>query len=118
MKFLNILNVEDSLDDSTLILRHLSKADYKVHSLRVETAEDMRAALADEAWDVIISDYRMPNFSGIEAHKVLQESGLDIPFIIISGTIGEETAVQAMLTGVNDYMMKNNLNRLVPAIER
>jgi two-component system cell cycle sensor histidine kinase/response regulator CckA len=118
MKFLNVLNVEDSLDDSTLILRHLSKADYKVHSLRVETAEDMRAALAEEPWDVIVSDYRMPNFSGLQAYNVLQESGQDIPFIIISGTIGEETAVQAMLTGVNDYMMKNNLSRLVPAIER
>ncbi len=118
MKFLNILNVEDSIDDYDLIQRHLKKSGYEVHSERVETAETMRAALSTRTWDVIISDYRMPYFSGLEAFAVLKESELDIPFIIISGTIGEDTAVDAMLRGVNDYMMKNNLSRLIPAIER
>lgn len=118
MKNLKILNIEDSSDDSALILRHFTKSGYEVFMDRIETPQAMRAALAGGGWDVIISDYRMPNFSGLEAYAVLKESGLDIPFIIISGTIGEETAVEAMLAGVNDYMMKNNLSRLVPAIER
>jgi PAS domain S-box-containing protein len=118
MKFLNVLNVEDSTADYELILRHLKRAGYEVYSERVETSDTMRAALTARSWDVVISDYSMPNFSGLEAFHTLKESGLDIPFLIISGTIGEETAVQAMLAGVNDYMMKNNLSRLVPAIER
>ncbi len=118
MKTLNVLNVEDSADDYDLIVRHLTKAGYQLYSERVEVAEDMQAALAARDWDIIISDYRMPNFSGLEAFAVFRQSGQDIPFIIISGTIGEDTAVEAMLTGVNDYMMKNNLSRLVPAIER
>jgi PAS domain S-box-containing protein len=118
MRFLNVLNIEDSVDDYDLILRHLKKSGYEVYSERVETAETMKAALSTRTWDVIISDYRMPYFSGLEAFAVLKESELDIPFIIISGTIGEDTAVDAMLRGVNDYMMKNNLSRLIPAIER
>ena len=118
MKLLNLLHVEDSPDDYALITRHLTKAGYELYAERVETAEAMRAALSAQAWDIIISDYRMPHFSGLQAFAVLNESKQDIPFIIISGTIGEETAVEAMLTGVNDYMMKNNLGRLVPAIER
>jgi PAS domain S-box-containing protein len=118
MKMLSVLNVEDSQDDSDLLLLHLKKAGYQLHLERVETAGTMRFALQERSWDIIISDYRMPNFSGMEAFAVLRESKLDIPFIIISGTIGEETAVKAMLAGVSDYMMKGNLSRLVPAIER
>jgi DNA-binding NtrC family response regulator len=118
MKSLNILNIEDSEADYALVRRLLSKAGYDVYSERVETAEAMRAALSSREWDIIISDYQMPNFGALQAFEVLKKSGLEIPFIIISGTIGEETAVKALLSGVNDYLMKDNLNRLGPAIER
>jgi len=118
MKTLTILNIEDSEEDYKLVLRHLTKAGYELYSEKVETAEAMRSALASREWDIVISDYRMPTFSGLEAFRVLKESGLDIPFIIISGTIGEETAVNTLLAGVNDYLMKGNLSRLAPAVER
>lgn len=118
MKTLRLLNVEDSEDDSSLIIRHLRRGGFDVQMERVETAETMRAALAAQEWDVIISDFRMPVFGGLEALQVLKESGLNIPFIVISGTIGEETAVKAMLAGVSDYLMKSSLARLIPAIER
>ncbi|MEP7075679.1 MAG: response regulator [Acidobacteriota bacterium] len=118
MKKIALLSVEDSDADYKLVLHHLNKAGYEIYSEKVETAEDMRAALASRTWDMIISDYRMPQFSGLEAFEVLKETGFDIPFVIISGTIGEETAVKALLAGVHDYLMKDNLSRLAPAIER
>ncbi|MGA2018757.1 MAG: PAS domain S-box protein, partial [Opitutaceae bacterium] len=85
---------------------------------RVETAEAMLAALGRQPWDVVIADYKMPHFSGIAALKLLQASGKDLPFIIVSGTIGEEVAVAAMKAGAHDYIMKEKLARLVPAMER
>src|SRR5215216_4020108 len=118
MKPLKVLIVEDSEDDAALLLLHLARAGYDVQHERVQAAETLRNALAAKKWEIIISDFQMPNFTGLEALHVLHESELDIPFILISGTIGEETAVQAMLAGVNDYMMKDKLARLVPAIER
>ncbi|MEP6850065.1 MAG: response regulator [Acidobacteriota bacterium] len=118
MKKIALLSVEDSDADYKLVLHHLQKAGYEVYSEKVETSQDMRAALASRTWDVIISDYRMPQFSGLEAFEVLKETGFDIPFVMISGTIGEETAVKALLAGVHDYLMKDNLSRLAPAIER
>jgi two-component system cell cycle sensor histidine kinase/response regulator CckA len=118
MKSLSILNIEDSEADYALVGRHLAKAGYDVYSERIETAEAMRASLSSREWDLIISDYQMPSFSALQAFEVLKKSGLEIPFIIISGTIGEEAAVKALLSGVNDYLMKDNLNRLGPAIER
>jgi signal transduction histidine kinase len=84
----------------------------------VQTREDMRAALADKTWDAVVSDYSMPQFSGPEAFQTLCESGIDLPFIIVSGTVGEESAVQAMRMGVHDYLLKGNLHRLGPALER
>jgi signal transduction histidine kinase len=78
----------------------------------------MRAALADRTWDAIVSDYSMPQFSGPQAFETLRETGLDIPFVIVSGTVGEESAVQAMRMGVHDYLLKGNLHRLGPALER
>ena len=78
----------------------------------------MSEAIGRATWDIIISDYNMPHFSGLAATELYQEKGLDIPFIIVSGTIGEEAAVAAMVSGAHDYVMKNNLPRLVPAIQR
>jgi two-component system phosphate regulon sensor histidine kinase PhoR len=115
---LNILLIEDSEDDAFLLLRELSKGGYEPHVERVETEEVMRQALARQQWDVITSDYNMPQFSALEALRILQESGIDLPFIVVSGKIGEDLAVAAMKAGAHDYVMKNNLSRLVPAIDR
>ena len=115
---LRALIVEDSPDDAALILRELGRAGYEVVSERVETSESMNAALDRESWDVILSDYTMPRFSALHALEVLKSHQLDIPFIIISGTIGEETAVNAMKAGAQDFLTKGKLARLIPALER
>jgi PAS domain S-box-containing protein len=115
---LRTLIIEDSEDDALLVVRVLQKGGYDLEYERVETADAMREAIERGAWDIIISDYNMPHFSGPAAHKLYKEKGLDIPFIIVSGTIGEEAAVAAMVSGAHDYVMKNNLPRLVPAIQR
>jgi two-component system, cell cycle sensor histidine kinase and response regulator CckA len=115
---LRVLHVEDSERDVALLTRHLARAGYDLRSERVETAAAMRAALEAGEWDVVLCDYSMPHFSAPEALRLLKETGADIPFIIISGTVGEETAVEAMRAGADDYLMKDSLTRLVPAIER
>jgi len=115
---LRILNVEDSENDSFLIIHEIEKGGYVVECERIDTAETMKAALEEKKWDIILSDYRMPHFNGIEALTIVNNSGIDIPFIVISGTIGEEIAVEMMKVGAHDYLMKNNLQRLLPAIER
>ena len=117
-KPLRVLIVEDSENDTILLLRELSKAGYTPHYKRVETAIAMSDALDVESWDIVISDHLMPNFSSLDALKLLHIKSLDLPFIIVSGQIGEEAAVDAMKAGANDYVMKGNLNRLVPAIQR
>ena len=117
-KDLRVLLVEDSEEDSLLLLRELRRGGYKLVHMRVETAESMRLALHDGAWDVVISDYRMPSFDALGALQVLHETGRDIPFIIVSGKIGEDLAVEAMKSGASDYLMKGNLARLVPVMER
>ena len=117
-KRLRVLVVEDSQDDTDLLLRELRRGSYNPAYERVESAEAMQTALNRQAWDIVISDYSMPHFSAPEALALLQESGYDVPFIIISGTIGEERAVAAMKAGANDYLMKGHLARLVPVIER
>lgn len=115
---LRVLLVEDSEEDSLLLVRELRRGGYKLEHMRVETAESMRRALQDREWDVVISDYRMPSFDALGALQVLHESGQDIPFIIVSGKIGEDLAVAAMKSGASDYLMKGNLARLVPVMER
>src|SRR5436190_2538543 len=115
---LRVLIVEDSEDDALLLARELGSRGYEAIVERVETADDMRAALNRRSWDIVVSDYSMPSFSGPAALSVLKESHLDIPFIIVSGTIGEETAVEAMRAGAHDFMIKGKLARLLPAIER
>jgi len=115
---LYILAVEDSEDDLLLEMRELRRGGYDPVFKRVETPEDMEAAIQMRQWDVVLSDYVMPRFSGLEALKILQKSGLDIPFIIVSGKIGEDVAAMAMKAGAHDYILKDNLSRLAPAIER
>ena len=114
---LRVLLVEDSEDDALLIARELRRGDYAPAIRRVETEAAMRAAL-DDPWDVVISDYSLPHFSGLAALALLATAALDIPFIVVSGAIGEEVAVAAMKAGAHDYLMKGNLARLVPAIQR
>jgi signal transduction histidine kinase len=114
---LAVLIVEDSEDDAALVVRELQGGGYVPTVKRVETEAAMRAAL-DDSWDVIIADYSLPQFSGPAALVLLKSTGLDIPFIVVSGAIGEEVAVAAMKAGAHDYLMKDNLARLVPAIQR
>ena len=115
---LSLLLIEDSEDDAALILRELHGAGFFVEHERVDSEAALCAALARRHWDMVIGDYNMPGFSGIHALSVLRESEPDVPFLFVSGTIGEDQAVSAMKAGANDYVMKENLKRLVPAIER
>jgi PAS domain S-box-containing protein/putative nucleotidyltransferase with HDIG domain len=117
-KHLRLLIIEDSEDDAQLILRELRRSGYEVECERVETAGAMRAMLTEKNWDVILSDYTLPTFNASQALETLKASGLDIPFIIISGTIGEETAIAALKAGANDFIVKGKFARLGPAIER
>jgi PAS domain S-box-containing protein len=114
---LRVLIVEDCERDAELLALELRRGGYRVSSVRVYTADAMRRALEDD-WDLILSDYSMPQFSGIEALRVLRQSGRDIPFIIVSSAIGEETAVHALKEGAHDFVLKDRLARLLPAIER
>jgi two-component system cell cycle sensor histidine kinase/response regulator CckA len=117
-KTLRVLNIEDSELDAELLRNHLSSTDYDLLFNRVDTSEALKIALETQAWDVILSDYSLPQFNALEALALLKETGLDIPFIIISGTVGESVAVEAMRAGAQDYLMKGNLMRLVPTLER
>lgn len=114
---LNVLLVEDREEDALLISRVLSR-DFDLRLKRVELAGDYEKALSEKEWDVVLADYSLPGFSGIHALKIIRKLGLDTPFIILSGTITDETAVEAMRAGAQDYVMKDNLQRLVPAIQR
>lgn len=118
MKPLKLLIVDDSEQDVALLLRELHKAGYSPVHRRVDTASEMSNTLDSEPWDIIISDHAMPGFSSLDALRILHEKGLDLPFIIVSGQIGEDVAVSAMKAGAHDYIMKGNLKRLGPAIER
>src|SRR5262245_11556625 len=114
---LRVLFVEDSTDDVALLVRELRRGGYAPEFAQVQTAVEFQAALPRD-WQVIISDYTMPGFSGLDALSQLVRSGRDVPFILISGTVGEEVAVAAMKAGAGDYLLKNNLTRLVPAVAR
>jgi diguanylate cyclase (GGDEF)-like protein/PAS domain S-box-containing protein len=115
---IRVLIIEDTEDDALLLWRALRRGGYEVQWQRVDTAPAMKTALESQPWDVVVSDYSMPRFSATDALALLKESGLDLPFIIVSGAIGEGAAVEAMKAGAHDYVMKSNLARLVPAIER
>jgi PAS domain S-box-containing protein len=115
---LRVLLVEDCEDDAALILLQLRRAGYALVHERVETREAMAAALARGGWDVIICDHTLPRFSGLDALELFQTTGLDLPFLVVSGTLSEEAAVVALHAGAHDYIPKGNLARLVPAVER
>src|SRR5262245_41485353 len=115
---LRALVVEDSEFDAQIIISFLKKGGYDVNFQRVENAEAMRAALQSEPWQLILADYNLPTFNAPAALEVLQQSGQDLPFIIVSGGIGEDIAVACMKAGAHDYLMKGNLHRLAPAVER
>ncbi|HVU35191.1 MAG TPA: ATP-binding protein [Opitutaceae bacterium] len=115
---LSVLVVEDSEDDARLVIAELEAGGFAPHWRRVETPAELRAALASAAWDIILADYSLPQFSGVDALRMVRQSALDIPLILISGMIGEERAVETLLAGAADFVVKDRLARLVPAIER
>ena len=118
-KLLRVLIVEDSEDDAELLAIELERGGYNVIHQRVDTKEEMEAALKKSpAWDIVLADYSMPKFSAIAALNLLKEWELDLPFVIVSGKIGEDTAVAAMKAGAHDYLVKGKLARLIPAVER
>jgi signal transduction histidine kinase len=115
-----LLHLEDSEPDHALALAHLRRSGIRVQALRVDTRAEFEAAL-DQPWDLVLSDYHLPGFTGLDALQILRERGArdgrNLPFILVSGQIGEDTAVQAMRNGASDYLLKNNLARLAPAVE-
>ncbi|HUG22505.1 hybrid sensor histidine kinase/response regulator [Piscinibacter sp.] len=117
-KEVRVLVVEDSEDDAKLVVRTLQRGGFAPTYRRVQDIESLRRAFREERWDAVLSDFRMPSFTGVEALAVFRSFGLDIPFIFVSGTIGEEVAVEAMKAGASDYVMKQNLARLAPVMER
>lgn len=117
-KLLRLLLVEDSDNDAELITRLLKRAGFNLMFEQVQTGQEMIEAMNGREWDIVLSDYNLPQFDALSALHLIHESGQDIPFIVISGAIGEETAVSLMKSGAHDYVMKDNPARLVPAIER
>jgi PAS domain S-box-containing protein len=115
---LRVLIVEDLEDDAELVLNELERGGYEPFYERVDTAAAMNAALDKQHWDIVIADYSMPNFSAPAALTLLKNKGLDLPFMIVSGNIGEDVAVAAMKAGASDYLIKGKLARLIPAVER
>lgn len=115
---IRVLLVEDSETNAALALRELQRGGFLVDHRRVDSAPAFLAAIEGQAWDMILSDFSMPDFNGLRAFELLMQTGLDIPFIFVSGRIGEERAAEAMRRGAKDYILKDNLNRLVPAVRR
>src|ERR1700709_1920908 len=111
-----LLHLEDSELDHELTLAHLARGGLNAEVRRIDSEAEFLDALEEREWDAVISDYNLPGFSGLVALDLLKASGLDVPFILVSGEIGEETAVEAMRNGASDYLLKNNLARLVPAL--
>ena len=105
---LKVLMIEDSEEDAYLASDHLQRAGYDLTFNRVDTAPDVKAALAREKWDLILSDYNLPGLSGLQALQVYKASGLDIPFLVMSGSIGEASVAQALRTGAHDYVSKDH----------
>ncbi len=117
-KQLHLLIVEDSEDDAELIIHEIRRGGYRCVVERVEEASAMCAALENHQWNAVISDFNLPRFSALAALQTVQRTDWDLPFIVVSGTVGEDVAVQMLHSGAHDYIMKDNLRRLVPALER
>ena len=115
---IRVLIIEDSEDDALLTLRELKKGGYEPEWRVVETPQDLTKALDEEQWDIILSDFQMPAFDGREALRMVNEKNIDVPFIIISGVLVEENAVEVLKEGANDYVKKGNWARLIPAVGR
>src|SRR5437763_970029 len=115
---LKVLIIEDSAEDAELVLLELRRGGFNPTYTRVDTPAALRDALEDRDWDLVLSDYSMPCFAMRNALAMVQEQGLDVPFVIVSATIGEEAAVEAMRAGAHDYILKDKLGRLGPAIRR
>ena len=115
---LRVLIIEDSDDDAAMVLRELKRANYDIEFKRVDSADSLKSLAASQNWDLLISDFSMPGFSGVDALKLVRSMGCDAPFIFVSGTMGEDTAVAALKDGAQDYIIKTNLKRLVPAVQR
>lgn len=115
---LRVLLVEDSEDDALLLIRELRRGGFDTEYIRVDTPEALSAALEEQKWDIVISDYVMPRFSGLAALELVREKAPELSFIMVSGKMGEETAVDAMKAGAHDYVTKQNLSRLIPAVAR
>src|SRR5690348_10514930 len=115
---MRVLIVDDSADDAALVLRQLKKEGYDAEWERVDDTASMGRALEEKTWDIVVSDWNMPTFSALGALRLLQEVGKDIPLIIVSGTIGEERAIDALRAGARDFVAKDRLARLGTAIER
>jgi two-component system cell cycle sensor histidine kinase/response regulator CckA len=115
---LSVLIIEDSEDDAVMVVRELKRAGYDVDFQRVDSRDALKASLEARQWDLVISDFSMPRFSGTDALRLVRSAGSDAPFIFVSGTIGEDTAVAALKDGAQDYILKTNMKRLVPAVQR
>lgn len=115
---LKVLIVDDSEDDAKLILRELQRSGFDPDHERVDNAEDMRAALGRKTWQIAISDNTMPDFNSFRALEIIHQDGIDLPFIIVSGTMSDDVAIEAMKAGANDFLLKTNLEPLAPAVER
>ena len=115
---IRVLIVEDSPDDAVFVIEELKKGGLQVKDRRVDTARDMKTALTAESWDIILLDYAIPGFGAVPALALLKELRIDLPVIIISGVIGEDTAVDAMRAGAHDFIIKGKYARLVPAVTR
>ena len=118
MEKIKLLLVEDNDTDALLVVRQLKKEGYDVDHVQVKTREEMEAALNRQDWSLVISDYSLPGFGGNDALDLFKARCLDIPFILVSGTVGEDIAVSIMKGGANDYLMKTHLHRLGPAVKR
>jgi len=115
---LRLLLIEDSPDDAALVVRELARGGFEVECDRVDTPDALVASLKRQSWDIAVADYTLPGFTGTAALTLVRQHDADLPFIFVSGTIGEDAAVAAMRTGAHDYIMKGSLKRLVPAVER
>src|SRR5689334_8720286 len=115
---LRLLLVEDVEDDAQLLLMQLRAGGIDPDFVRVETAEELKAALENGPWDVVFADYNLPSFTGLNALQIMQAKGMDLPFILVSGVIGEEQAVEALKAGAHDFILKGQYVRLLPALKR